>query len=101
MTTIAITKPPSAPTIHGVRSAVSRPVVGSIATVDAVHTHPTTAVTSSTAKSETVFQIVSSTVIRSVSIAPADGAAYMPSNRALAAASTAAFCAVGAGGGAY
>src|SRR5690606_20277284 len=68
-------------------------------------TQPTTAVTSRMPNRPAVFQTVSSTVMRSVSMAPAGGAAYMPSRCAFAAASTpacwdAADCA-GGGGGAY
>ena len=68
-----------------------------------VQIQPPTAVTSRTAKRPTVFQTVSSTVMRSVSMAPAAGAAYMPSSCAWAATSVPACCAVaywvGAAGG--
>src|SRR5688572_16301831 len=86
ITTRARTKPPSMPTIHGVMLGFGFAGV----TEDIVQTQPPTAVTSSTAKRPTVFQTVSSTVIRSVSMAPALGAVYMPSSCALAAALVAA-----------
>ena len=84
ITTIDRTKPPSAPSIQG------RIEIWPGAVVDVpprVHTQPTAANATSTAKSPTVFQTVSSTDMRPVSMAPAGGAAYMPSSWAWAAAS--------------
>ena len=90
MTTIASTNPPSTPMIHGRMFGLGfSAVTGAI-----VKSQPPTAVTRSTANRASVFMTVSSTVIRSVSIAPAAGEAYMPSRRAWAAASVAACCAV-------
>jgi hypothetical protein len=89
MTTIDSTKPPSAPIIHGRIDGLGLAGV----TPAMVHTQPTAAVATRIAKRPTVFQTVSSTVIRSVSTAPADGAAYIPSRCAWAAASVPACCA--------
>ena len=70
MLTMASTKPPIMPISHGVMLGAP-----SVMTVERVQTQPTTAVTSSAAKRPTVFQTVSSTVMRSVSIEPAGGVA--------------------------
>jgi hypothetical protein len=100
ITTSDSTKPPSAPMIQGRIDGFGLAAV----TPAIVHTQPTAAVTRRMAKRPTVFHTVSSTVMRSVSTAPADGAAYMPSRWAWAAASVPAccaapYCACAAGGG--
>ena len=55
-----------------------------------VQIQPTTAVTTRMANRPRVLKTVSSTVMRSVCTAPADGAAYMPSMLAVSAAAAAA-----------
>ena len=93
MTTIARTNPASAPISHGVRLTLSG--VAAV-TPDIVQIQPTAAVTRRIANRPTVLRTVSSTVMRLVSTAPAEGAAYMPSRFACAATLTPCSCAVAA-----